>query len=265
MIDLKLLKALKIFLYPASKRNNIFFFYVFLLAFYSVMYIFAYTRQLEYFEAKYFDSAYMFIIIVFIGFFSWFMSIFPLIYYDLILNEKKAIVQISKFMSCNQLKNNIILLSFTATILTILPAVFIIIINAYLYNCYSASDGYIVIITILITSLPWLLFNILLMLFIIVKSRNNVMPWLVIGYTFFMLFIGRIADEYLNRGLVDKTIFFGYLSPSVYLCSTGYSNYSFRIEYAYYWCIFYCIGSLILYRSLFESNFIKSELFKFKT
>ena len=262
MIEFKLFKTLKFFLHPSSRLNKVLYFFLFMLFFYFAYYSFTYYNQLENLSSKYKSDAYFNISNSFLVLFSFFMSMYPMIYFAIISNEKKAIEKLMKIFSCNQLKNNFIMLSLAATLLTLLPMAIVIISYAHLYDGFCTThDYYNNIINILTISPLWFLYNIILILFFMVLFRSDIMIIIVISYTLFISLSGMFIDEYLSGKYGYKFIFFRHSSPSIY-DSINNSN-SFNFKYSCDWSMAYFLASLILYFLLSKNQFMKSKLFKF--
>ncbi|GEM_PF-4089538 len=260
MVEFKLLKTLKFILHPSSRLNKVLYFCLFLLFFYFAYYSFTYYNQLENLSSKYKVDAYFNICNSFLVLFSHFMSMYPMIYFAIISNEKKTTEKLMKTFSCNQLKNNFILLSFAATLLTLLPMAIVIISYAYLYDGFCTThDYYNHIINILTISPLWFLYNIILILFFMVLFRSDIIITIVVSYTLFISLSGMFIDEYLSGKYGYKVIFFRHSSPSIY-DSISDSN-SFNFKYSCDWSILYFLASLILYFLLSKKQFIKSKFF----
>jgi len=189
-----------------------------------------------------------------------------MIYYAIISNEKRTTEKLIKFLSCIQLKNNIIIISFAATLLAVLPMVILIISYAYLYDGFCANhDYYDQIIIFLALSPLWFIFNILLILFLIISFRNDIMILMVCGLYPILIFCnpGALIDEYLSGRYGYKFLFFRHSSPMNFLHSINNFS-SFNIKFSCDWSIVYIFGSLMLYFMLSKNKFMKSKILNIK-
>ncbi len=255
MVDLKLFKTLKIIVYPPSKLNKIFHFSLFLLSFYLAFYLFTCYNQMDNLTSIYKSDAYRNIRDSFLSMYSFFMNMYPLIYCGIISYEKRAIEKLMKFLSCKQLKNNLIIISFTATLLAVLPMIVLILSYAYLYE--RSFNIYNSIIIFLSISPLWFLFNILLVLYLIISFRNDMMIIIIWLYTLLIFCnVGALVDEYLSGKYDQKFLFFRHSSPMNYLYSMNNFS-SFNIKYSCDWSLAYFFASLILYFMLTKKQFMK--------
>jgi len=238
MFGIKLFKTLNFFIHSPADFKKTIFFLMFLMFFY-----FGYSNFAFYNcgSSYYKSDVYKNLSNSFLMLWSAFMIAYPIIYCVIFLDKIKIIEKLMRLFSCNQLKNNLIVMSFAATVLALFPLAVLTITYADLYAEVSGDyKHYENVIYIIFSSPFWLLFNIVLVQFLMFLFKQDVVICAMSLHILFFLGIGKIIDLNLSVKYGYNFTFYSHSGP-VYVSLKDMS--SFSENYLCYWSAIYLFGS----------------------